>query len=84
MTLKEGYVKDFISGVAVKATPEEIEAVQVFSRIRVEDYGYPKTLIQTRPNGELKPARQTLRKNTQWILLFSATTATRKITLRLL
>ena len=54
MTLKEGYVKDFISGVAVKATPEEIEAVQVFSRIRVEDYGYPKTLIQTRPQWRVK------------------------------
>lgn len=30
MELKEGYIKGFISEVAVRATPEEIEAVQVF------------------------------------------------------
>ncbi|MDR1809407.1 MAG: hypothetical protein LBR34_03245 [Prevotella sp.] len=35
-------VIDYISGVLVNATPEEIEAVQVFSKQLVEDYGYPK------------------------------------------
>ena len=30
MELKEGYIKGFISEVVVRATPEEIEAVQVF------------------------------------------------------
>lgn len=44
-----GYIKDFVSGTKVKATPEEVDAVQVFARRLVEDYGYPKTLIQTRP-----------------------------------
>jgi type I restriction enzyme M protein len=44
-----GYVEDFVSGTSIKATPEEIEALQVFSRRLVEDYGYEKTLIQTRP-----------------------------------
>ncbi|WP_081081030.1 restriction endonuclease subunit M [Burkholderia territorii] len=44
-----GYISDYISGVRVKATPEEIEAVQVFSRRLVEDFGYPKELIITRP-----------------------------------
>lgn len=47
--LKAGYVSDFISGQSVKDTPEERDAVQVFSRRLVEDYGYPKEHIQTRP-----------------------------------
>ena len=48
-SLKEGYILDYISNIPVKITPEEIEAVQVFSRIIVEDYFYPKDFIQTRP-----------------------------------
>lgn len=47
--LKAGYILDYISGQPVKATPEEVEAVQVFARRLVEDYGYPKENIQTRP-----------------------------------
>lgn len=52
--LKEGYIIDFISGQQVKASPEEIEATQVFSKILVEDYGYPKAQIQTRPQFHVK------------------------------
>ncbi|MDR0969416.1 MAG: N-6 DNA methylase [Lentimicrobiaceae bacterium] len=52
--LKEGYIRDYISGQQVKATPEEVEAVQVFSKILVEDYGYPKENIQTRPQFRVK------------------------------
>lgn len=52
--LKEGYVIDYISGLPVKETPEEIEAVQPFSKILVDDYGYPKTHIQTRPQYRVK------------------------------
>ncbi|WP_322549156.1 restriction endonuclease subunit M [Flavobacterium psychraquaticum] len=52
--LKEGYIIDYISSEQVKATPEELEAVQVFSRILVEDYGYPKEVIQTRPQFRVK------------------------------
>jgi type I restriction enzyme M protein len=44
-----GYLNDYISGKRVRATPEEVEAVQVFSRRLVEDYGYPRAHIQTRP-----------------------------------
>ena len=44
-----GFVSDYISGAKVKATPEEIEAVQIFARRLVEDYGYAKNQIQTRP-----------------------------------
>lgn len=53
-TLKEGYIWDYVSGEQVKATPEEVEAVQVFSRILVEDYDYPKELLHTRPQYRVK------------------------------
>lgn len=52
--LKEGYILDFVSGRPVRATPEETEAVQVFTRQLVEDYGYPKTLIRTRPQWRVR------------------------------
>jgi type I restriction enzyme M protein len=48
-TPKLGYVRDFVSNVIIRSTPEEIEAVQVFARRLVEDYGYPKDHLQTRP-----------------------------------
>ena len=51
---KEGYIFDYITGQQVKASPEEIQATQVFSKILVEDYGYPKTNIQTRPQFHVK------------------------------
>lgn len=44
-----GYVSDYISGKLIRATPEEIDAVQVFARRLVEDLNYPKEHIQTRP-----------------------------------
>ncbi|MBQ3623781.1 MAG: N-6 DNA methylase [Bacteroidaceae bacterium] len=53
-TLKDGYIYDYISGVQVKATPEEVEAVQVYSKILVEDYNYPANCIQTRPQFRVK------------------------------
>lgn len=52
--LKEGYIIDYISGQPVKASPEEVQATQVFSRVLVEDYGYPKPHIQTRPQFHVK------------------------------
>ncbi len=45
---------DFISGLEVNATPEEINAVQPYSKILVEDYGYPKDMIQTHPQYRVK------------------------------
>lgn len=53
-SLKDGFITDFISGKSVRDGPEEREAVQVFSRILVEDYGYPKEHIQTRPQYRVK------------------------------
>ena len=54
MERKDGYIEDFISGTLVKNTAEERHAVQVFSRILVEDYGYPKSAIRTRPQWRVK------------------------------
>jgi type I restriction enzyme M protein len=52
--IRDGYLTDFISGKPVKDGPEEREAVQVFARMLVEDYGYPKAHIQTRPQYRVK------------------------------
>ncbi|MCE9637134.1 MAG: N-6 DNA methylase [Planctomycetes bacterium] len=43
------HLADYVSGRSFRATPEEVEAVQVFSRRLVEELGYPKEVIQTRP-----------------------------------
>lgn len=51
---ERGYIHDFISDTLVKATPEEVEAVQIFAKQLVEDYGYPKSHIQTRPQYRVK------------------------------
>ena len=53
-TPKNGYIFDYISGLEVKATPEELEAVQVFCKMLVEDYGYPKNCIQVHPQFKVK------------------------------
>lgn len=58
---REGYISDFISGVLVRDTPEERDAVQVFSMALVNDYGYPRDHIQTRPQHRVK-ARPSDRK----------------------
>ena len=50
-----GYLRDYVSGRVVKATPEELDAVQVFSRRLVEDFGYPKELITTRSQFRVRP-----------------------------
>lgn len=47
--MKDGYVIDYISGSEVRATPEEVQAVQPFCRVLVEDYGYPKSVISAHP-----------------------------------
>lgn len=50
----KGQIEDFVSGVAVAAGDEEVSATQPFSRLLVEDYGYPKANIQTRPQWRVK------------------------------
>ncbi len=54
MARMEEVLTDYISGIEVNATPEEIEAVQVFAQQLVEDYGYPKKHIQTHPQYRVK------------------------------
>jgi type I restriction enzyme M protein len=46
---REGQIQDVVSGHWVKASPEEVDAVQIFARRLIEDYDYPKSHIQTRP-----------------------------------
>jgi type I restriction enzyme M protein len=48
------HIEDFVSGLQVRNTPEEREAVQPFSKLLVEDYGYPKSRLQTRPQYRVK------------------------------
>ena len=52
--IREGYIIDYISGLQVKETPEEIEAVQPFAKILVDDYGYAKAYVHTRPQYRVK------------------------------
>lgn len=54
MADNSNYIEDYISGKNVRATPEEIQAVQIFSIMLVEDYGYPKNHIQTHPQWRVK------------------------------
>lgn len=50
----DGRLIDYISGKSVPAKPEEMLAVQPFAKQLVEDYGYPKGHIQTRPQWHVK------------------------------
>jgi type I restriction enzyme M protein len=51
---KTGYIIDYVSRQEVRATPEEVDAIQVFSKQLVEDYNYPIEYIQTRPQFRVK------------------------------
>ena len=54
MAKKTDTIIDYISGIEVHATPEEIEAVQVFAKNLVEDYKYKKEQIITHPQYRVK------------------------------
>jgi len=49
LEVKEGYVKDPISGRLVKITPERVEAKIIFAQRLLSEYGYLKEQIQTFP-----------------------------------
>jgi len=55
-TVTSGPVKiiDYISRKPVRATPEEVDAVQVLARRFVEDFGYPKEHIKTHPQHRVR------------------------------
>lgn len=44
--LPPGYIEDYISKKPVKGTPEEVDAVQIFSRRLVEEYNYPPSAFK--------------------------------------
>ena len=46
---KRGFLRDYVSGKHIRSTPEQTDAVQLLSRRLVEDYGYPRTHLQTQP-----------------------------------
>jgi len=46
---RPGQIRDFVSDQWIRATPEEIDAVQIMSRRLVEDYSYDPAQIQTHP-----------------------------------
>lgn len=72
--MKDGYLIDYITGVEIKATPEELQAVQPFARMLVEDYGYPKALITTHPQYRVKVRPSDTKKEYPVdIALFSST-----------
>lgn len=50
----DGRLTDYISGKDIPAKPEEMFTVQPFARQLVEDYGYPKEHIRTRPQWHVK------------------------------
>lgn len=58
----ESYITDYISNKRIKLTPEELEAVQPFSKKLVEDYGYPATLISTHPQYRVKARPSDVKK----------------------
>ncbi|MCY4162161.1 MAG: N-6 DNA methylase [Flavobacteriaceae bacterium] len=47
-------IVDYVSGKEINAKPEEIESVQVMSKLLVEEYGYPKENIKTHPQYRVK------------------------------
>lgn len=70
--IPEGYIQDFISGKLIKNTPEEREAVQVFSKRLVGDFSYPKEHITTRPQFRVKQSPSGKEKYPTDIAVFSS------------
>lgn len=65
-----GYLVDFISGTTIPATPEEVETTQPFSRRLVSQLGYPKELIQTRPQHRVRPSSSAVKSEPVDIAVF--------------
>lgn len=70
-TFSKSAIEDFISGLLVPATPEELDATQPFSQQLVEDYGYPRSHIQTRPQFRVKASPSGARSFPVDIAVFS-------------
>lgn len=61
--ISSGYVVDYVSGQQVRETPEEVYAVQVFARRLVDDFGYPKDCLITRPQYRVRRRPSETRKS---------------------
>ena len=51
-------ITDYISGIEIPATPEETEAVQIFSCQLVEDYGHLLLTFSDRNTVKVRPSEQ--------------------------
>jgi len=71
-TIKRGTIRDYVSGKMVAATPEELEAVQIMARRLVEDFGYPKEHLQTRPQWRVATSPSASKKYPVDIAVFSS------------
>lgn len=60
--IKDGYLIDCVSRQKLKATPEEVQAVQPFAKKLIEDYCYPRANIQTRPQWHVKARPSDVKK----------------------
>ena len=60
---RDTHIEDYITGQKIRATHEEVEAVQVLARALVEDYGYSKAQIRTRPQWRVKVGPSNQRKS---------------------
>ncbi|MBM2812892.1 MAG: putative methylase [Chloroflexi bacterium] len=58
-----GYVRDYVSGRQVRATPEEVQAVQIFVRRLVEDYGYARDHIIAHPQYRVRRSPSDIAKS---------------------
>lgn len=72
VAVQRGTVRDYISGLMVQATPEEVESVQVMARRLVEDFGYPREHIQTRPQWRVATSPSASKKYPVDIAVFSS------------
>jgi type I restriction enzyme M protein len=70
--VKRGSIRDYVSLKMVPATPEELEAVQVMSRRLVEDFGYPKEHLRTRPQWRVGTSPSASKKYPVDIVVFSS------------
>ena len=77
---RPGQIQDFVSGQWIRATPEEIDAVQILSRRLVEDYGYAPAQIQTRPQFRVRKRPSDEENPIPWTSRFSSPSAKPKIT----
>ena len=49
--IKEGYLKDYVSGQILKSTPEEVQAVQPFEKNSLKTMDIPLITFRLVPSG---------------------------------